>query len=926
VSESPKPTTDDSSGVEAEPEAATPQTETPSWHARPPEEAIEAQGVDPESGLSRRDAEHRLREHGRNRLREREGASVGRLLARQFADVLIAILAVAAAISLAIGEWIDAAAILAILVLNGVLGFVQEWRAERAIAALRRMLAPEARVLREGREQTIPAARIVPGDVVLLETGDRVPADLRLIQAEELRVDESALTGEAVPVDKQIEPVEAEATLDARGSMAWMGTVLTGGRGRGVVVATGTTTEFGRIAEMTHAVERERTPLQRDLASLGRRLGALALALSALVAVGGWLTGKPPLEMLLTGVSLAVAVVPEGLPALVTITLAVGIRAMVRRHALLRRLSAAETLGAASVICTDKTGTLTRNEMTVRRIWLAAGRVSVSGSGYEPEGRFEAGEGESTEPVDPGTRRDLETLLEIGLYCNHARLEQDEDGVWQAIGDPTEAALVVAARKAGLEDPADDPERERPFDADRKRMSVVYHLDDERTSLVKGAPEVILDRSTAILDGDEERALGDEDREAIAKATEELAEEGLRTLALARRRVEEDADDEALESDLTLVGLVGILDPPRPEVAGAIEEARSAGIRVLVITGDAEATALAIAEKIGLSPSRSLTGRDLEEMDDETLREAVREPVLFARTAPEQKLRIVEALQDQGEVVAMTGDGVNDAPALKRADIGIAMGIRGTDVARGAADMVLADDNFASIVAAVREGRRQHDNIRKFVGSLLSSNLGELVAILVHTLMVGGALILLPVQILWMNLVTDGLLAIALGVEPPERDVMWRPPRRPDERILSWRFGAALSAIGLYVGLAILWLFVDAREAGRSLEDARSLAFSGLIALEIVYALNFRGLRAPLVVLGPLGNPWLWLAIAGTIALQLGVLYWPPAAAVLHVSPLPASDLLRLLALAVPLWLVPEIVKTVVWWRSRRGGNEAETS
>ncbi|HHO69218.1 MAG TPA: HAD family hydrolase, partial [Gammaproteobacteria bacterium] len=675
------------------------------WHTQPVSTVAAALRADPARGLDAADAARRLAEQGPNVLQVARRERWYQVLARQFVDVLIAILLIAAAIAFAIGETGDAVTILAIVVLNGLLGFVQEWKAEKAMAALQRMLSPRCTVLRDGSEQVIDASQLVPGDLVLLEIGDRVPADLRLVEAVNLKADESALTGESVSVHKDVEPVAADTPLAGRRCMVWMGTSITNGRGRGLVVATGMDTEFGHIARLTQSVGEETTPLQHKLAVLGRQLGLFSVAISVVVAVTGWLLGKPLLEMFLTGVSLAVAVVPEGLPAVVTITLALGIRAMVRRRALLRRLQAAETLGAATVICTDKTGTLTQNEMTVRRIWLPAGEIQVTGSGYDPAGHFEV----DGNRIDYRRRPDLLALLETGLRCNHARVNRDEDG-WHQVGEPTEAALVVAAYKAWLSPDAEaHTVTEFSFNSLRKRMTVIEHRPEGRVAFVKGAPEVILERSTRILADGVERELSDADRAAFTRAYTAMAGSGLRTLALARRTLPADIrlDEEAVENELTLLGVVGIIDPPRPEVPRAVELARSAGIRPLMITGDAAATALAIARRIGLRVDRAITGRELDTLDDDALKQALAGHVLFARTTPANKLRIVTLLQELGEVVAMTGDGVNDAPALKKADIGIAMGLRGTDVAKGAADMVLTDDNFASIIGAVEEGRRQ---------------------------------------------------------------------------------------------------------------------------------------------------------------------------------------------------------------------------
>jgi len=661
------------------------------------------------------------------------------VLARQFWDVLTLILIVAGLLSLVVGEWVDAATIGTIVVLNALLGFAQEWKAERALAALRQMLRPHCTVIRNGEEQTIATVEVVPGDVVVLAAGHRIPADLRLFQTVELRVDESALTGESDSVSKDAQPVSEGEPLATQACMGWMGTIVTAGRGSGIVVATGNATQFGRISSLTQGIEDETTPLQRKMAVLGRQLGIAAISVSVLVAFTGWLSGKPLEEMFFTGVSLAVAVVPEGLPAVVTLTMALGIRAMVRRRALLRRLEAAETLGAATVICSDKTGTLTQNEMTVRHVWTPDGTIDVTGVGYDPAGHFEL----DGQRLNHDQRDDLLQLLRTAMACNHAVVRKS-DQHWEQIGEPTEAALMVAGLKAWMSKEDSAPVlREFGFTSERKRMSIVVQEGTERWVHAKGAPEIILKHCDRQLKAGQDILLREAGREAALQSAHAFAERGLRTLALARRKlpaemvVDERLAADEVETEWVLLGIVGMLVPPRPEVPHAVATAHAAGIRVLMITGDAPETALAIARSIGLPADRAVTGPKLETLERPDLIQLLYEDVVFARTTPEHKLRIVEALQAQGEIVGMTGDGVNDAPSLKKADIGIAMGGRGTDVARGAADMVLTDDNFSSIVGAIEEGRRQYDNIQKFVRYLLSSNTGEVIAILASILMRG---------------------------------------------------------------------------------------------------------------------------------------------------------------------------------------------
>ncbi|WP_405221324.1 cation-translocating P-type ATPase [Lentisalinibacter sediminis] len=874
-------------------------------------EVAAALDTDPRRGLGHAEAAARLQAAGPNRIREGEGVRWSRIVLRQFTSPLILILVAASAISAAIGHTADAVTIMAIVVLNGILGFAQEWRAERAVRALRRMLSPECRVRRDGVLATVAAESLVPGDLVALESGDRVPADLRLVSAANVDVDESALTGESVSVHKDIGPVAADAEVTDRASMLWMGTTVSNGHAEALVVNTGMRTELGGIARLTSETGDLKSPLQRQLATLGRQLGIASLLVAAAVAGAGVLLGRDATEMLLTGVALAVAVVPEGLPAVVTVTLALGIRAMAREKALLRNLQAAETLGAASFICTDKTGTLTENEMTATRVWLPAGELTVTGAGYEPEGGFLL-EGSA---VDPASRHDLGLLLESSLRCTHAELTR-QDGKWQLAGEPTEGALVVLALKGGLEQrPHPEGTLELSFSSERKRMTVVLPGENGPVAHMKGAPDTLLPLCDRWQVGAETRPLDDDGRREVAEAYEAMAAAGLRVLAVARRRIE-DETGEVVERDMIFLGLVGMVDPPRPEVREALEGCRSAGIGVVVITGDAGPTALAVCRRLGMQPPGTVDGRELAGLDDAALAHRLREGWVFARTSPEHKSRIVGLLQSEGHVVAMTGDGVNDAPALQKADIGVAMGIRGTDVARGAAEMVLADDNFASIVAAVREGRRQFDNICKFVRYLLSSNSGEVVAILGNILL-GGPLILLPVQILWMNLVTDGMVAVALGEESAEGDVMRRPPRASGHRIMDKGSTLLVVLLGGYIGAATLWLFHHyLTHHPQGLAYAQTVAFTGIIVFEKINVLNFRSLREPLSRKRFFSNPWILLALGLAIGLQAAAVYWPPLQEMLHTVAIGWRDWLLILALGAPLFLMVEAAKRL---RARQG-------
>jgi len=877
-----------------------------------PDEVVRALNSDADTGLSGEEARKRAEKEGTNELVRIARTPWYRVFFRQFTDVLILILFAAAAISLAIGEAGDALTILVIIALNGVLGFVQEFKAENAIEALRQMLHPTATVLRDGKEQVIDAKLLVRGDIVLLEIGDKVPADLRLLQSVNLKADESALTGESASVAKNSDPLSEERALSEQSNMAWMGTAVVNGRGRGLVVETGMATQFGKIAGMTQRVKAAPTPLQKKLAVLGRKLGIYSVAISVMVALFGWLLGKDMVEMFLTGVALAVAVVPEGLPAVVTITLALGIKAMAKQKALLRRLQAAETLGAATTICTDKTGTLTQNQMTVKKIWLPDAEVEVTGSGYDPAGHFEVG----GKRIDYRDHAGLMLLLKSALVCSHAKVQKRSAG-WEAIGEPTEAALVVAAYKAWLYDEEEEETvSELSFSSTRKRMSVIVNEKGALTAYVKGAPEVILERSSRLFKEGREVALDEVQKKEVETAYTTMASRGLRTLAVAFRKLGDGASlsEESVEKDLVLLGIVGIIDPPHEEVPEAIRTADEAGLKVIMITGDSPDTARSIAHAIGLKAERAVTSAELADMDDGALAELLQEKVLFARTRPEEKLRIVKMLKSRGEVVAMTGDGVNDAPALKEADVGIAMGKKGTDVAKSAADIVLTDDNFVSIVNAVKEGRREYDNIQKFVQYLLASNSGEVIAIFVNILL-GGPLILIPVQILWMNLVTDGMTAVALGVEPAEKGIMKRPPRGVDEPILD-RYGMIMIALlGGYVGLATLWLFhhylVQDPENGVLL--AQTVAFTGIIILEKMIVLNFRSLREPINAIGFFSNKWLLGAIALTVGLQAGAVYLPFLQEALHTTAMGWEDWGIIVLVALPIFIITEIYKWVRW-------------
>ncbi len=885
-----------------------PQSVQSQWHALSPDEVLRQLDSTIERGLDASVADTRLQQYGLNELAEQGAPGRLTVLGRQFADPLVWILLVAALVSVVSGAYVDAATIGAIVVLNALLGFVQEWKAERAIAALRSMLSLLARVRRDGRDSEINARHLVPGDIVLVEVGDSVPADLRLVESKGLFADESALTGESAAVSKSVAATDLPSDVATRSSMLWMGTVLTGGRGVGVVVATGGRTEFGRIAQLTGSVVDERTPLQLKLATLGRQLGVVAILISVLVSFVGWISGNSPLDMFMTGVSLAVALVPEGLPTVVTVTLALGIRAMVRHNVLLRRLPSIEAIGAATVICSDKTGTLTQNAMTVVQVWGGTGLITVTGTGYDPAGSFQRAGAE----IDVDKEIDLRSLLASGYICNHSDTYLSDDG-WHALGDPTEAALRVAALKANAQVSRGETVEEFGFTPDRKRMSIVERSGSTVVSHCKGAPETVLEQCTSILVEGQKLPLSPALRTEAELAYRGMADNGRRTLAVASRELSASDPNHAwsldeAESELTLLGIVGIEDPPRPEVPGAIRLARQAGIRVIMITGDAPETALAISRRIGLNCQTAVTGRQLEQMDDTQLQLSLREGVLFARSQPEDKLRIISALRKDGEVVAMTGDGVNDAPALKQADIGIAMGKRGTDVAKGAADIILTDDNFASIINGVAEGRRQFGNIQKFVGYLLASNTGEVLAVLLN-IFIGGPLILLPVQILWMNLVTDGLTAVALGVENADPDNMSKPPRKPSAPILDRVSLTMIVLLGAYLGGGALYLFYHLLEAGHDLVVAQTVAFTGLVVMEKLNVFAFRSRRYSIAKVGLFSNRLLIVAVGLTLSFQLCAVYLPLLQGPLHTIAIGWDEWKLILLVAAPVFVVPEFVK-----------------
>ncbi|WP_299732639.1 cation-transporting P-type ATPase [uncultured Tateyamaria sp.] len=844
------------------------------------------------TGLTDADVLAARRVHGWNELPKVKQTGPLRVLLRQFSSFLVLILIIAAAVAVALGERVDALTIGLVVVLNAGLGFVQEWKAETALSALREMLSPQALVLRDGREQIVAARDIVPGDILILTPGTKVAADARVLHAADLSIDESVLTGESVPVSKGVAPEHAEV---------FAGTSVTSGRAEVCVTATGPATEFGKIAHLTGSVGTKTTNLQIKLGHLARQLGIAALLVAAAVAgLGIWL-GRDLTEMVMTGLSLSVAMVPEGLPAVVTITLALGATAMVRQNALARRLQAVETLGAASVICTDKTGTLTENKMTATQVWTLDRQYRVTGTGYDPAGHIEWN-GTRIRAADDAV---LGAVLKTGLYCSHAHLTRTGDG-WQMVGAPTEGALITLGYKGWCDLPQErNLMAELPFSSARKRMSVLYQSAEGPEILTKGAPEQVLEVCTHVMTQTGARPIGETEHQDIEAAYARLAKQGLRVMGFACRPA---PDHQIAEGSMTFLGLVGLIDPPRVEVRDAIAMAHSAGIRVVMITGDSPITADAIARQLALPVTRQLTGADLDGLDAIQLSDVLQADVLFARTKPEQKMRIVSVLQAQGQIVAMTGDGVNDAPALKQADIGVSMGIRGTDVARDASDLVLLDDNFATIVRAIGEGRRQFANVQKFVRYLLSSNAGEVIALVIN-IAIGGPLVFLATQILWMNLVTDGVTAVALGLEKSEPDQMQQPPRHKDTPILGTSGIVTIVLLGTYTGLSSLWIFFHLMDQG--VELARTAAFTAMVVFEKVSVFAFRSLRLTSWRIGWFSNPFLLIALAVTLGAQVAAVYWPPLQLLLHTVPIGGDEWLLIGAFALPILVVPEIAKAL---------------
>lgn len=859
-----------------------------SWYNESVEDVINKLQSDL-NGLSSLEAKKRQAIY-QNRLDTEKTANPLKIFFRQFTDTMVLVLLGASLISSIIGDMVDAVTILAIVLVNAFLGFLQEYRAEKSLNEIKKLASPTARVLRDGEVKTVPASEVVPGDIVLIEAGDRIPADVRLIETFSLEIDEAALTGESVPVEKKVEILEGEVPLAERSNMAFLGTMVTRGRGKAVVVSTGMDTEVGKIATMLKESDEPMTPLQMRLDQLGKVLIVICLFVCALVSFLGISRGEPLLMMFMAGISLAVAAIPEGLPAIVTVVLALGVQRMAKRNAIIRKLPAVETLGCTTVICSDKTGTLTENKMQVKKIGTYLEVLT---------------EGENFDKSKISRNKAWEVLVDIAFYCNNSISEKTDTG-YKVKGDPTEAALLVMAKKAGIKGAALRL-REIPFDSARKKMSVVVNKDGRFLVLVKGALDVLIDSCSKVLHQNRELKLTEKEKRWFYDEQEKWAGEALRVLGFAYKEIGEEEvfklTDEELEEDLVLVGICGLIDPPRPHVRKSVKQCLKAGIVPVMITGDHPLTARAIAYQVGISKTgRVVTGREIDKLSDRGLYKAAVNDRIFARVSPAHKHRIVNVLKNKGEVVAMTGDGVNDAPAVKAADIGISMGITGTDVTKEASDMILADDDFSTIVRAVYEGRAIYDNIRKFIRYLLGCNVGEVLVMFLASLF-AMPLPLMPIQILWVNLVTDGLPAMALGLEPPEPDIMQRKPRPKNESIFARGLGWIIFARGLYIAVITLSVFITglifARLQGiNSLEIPRTMAFTTLVFAQLFYVFECRSERYSPFELGFFRNKFLVLAVLSSVIMQLGAVYWPVMQKVFHTAALDLWQWFLIVALA----------------------------
>ncbi len=864
------------------------------------------------NGLTKNEAEKRLEEFGYNELQKEKKLTALTIFIRQFKNALLLLLIAAGILSLFLGELIESIAIFAILILNAMLGFVQEYKAEKAIEALEKMSAPTARVVRDGKEQKIPAREVVPGDILLLESGDIVSADSRLLEISSLQMDEASLTGESVPSKKVIEPFKLGTSVADQENMAFMGTAVTYGKGKSIVIGTGMKTEFGKIATSLQTTKEVQTPLQIKFAQLAKQIGIVAVILIMLVLVSGILQGTLIFsEMLLFALALTVSTVPNSLPIIVTVGLSMGTKRLAKKNMLIKKLPAAESLGATTVIVSDKTGTITKNQMTITNIFYDGEIIKVSGTGYEPEGNFYI----NNKQVNP---RKLERLLRIGSLCNNAKLVEKKNR-FEIIGDPTEGSLIVLGKKGKLED--ENLHRnfsfieELPFDSDRKRMSVIFKnkVNRKTEAYVKGAPDILLKVCNRIFEKGKIRKLTKKDKEKILKMNDFFAKKALRVLALAYRELTDSKtyNIDCVEKNLIFVGLVGMIDPPRDEVKGAIEQCQEAGIKVMIITGDHAITTQAVAQQIGLFKKGDivLTGDDIEKMSDAEIEKKIGKIRIIARALPIQKLRVVDALQKNGHIVAMTGDGVNDAPALKKADIGIAMGITGTDVAKEVSKATLVDDNFATIVNAISEGRNIYDKMIKSAKYLLSCNAGEITAVFM-AIMLKFPLPLLPLQILLMNLLTDDFPALGLGFESGEEGIMKRPPRNPKDKPISKIMFLSIIIFGLIMGLGTLFMFMQYK--GINLSKAQTVAFTTLVMFQMFAVMSSRSLAPSLKKLNPFSNMWLFGAVCLSLVIQLAVIYWSPLQTIFGTVSLLAVDWFKIIGIASFGFIMMELSKLFI--------------
>ncbi|MFP4401512.1 MAG: calcium-translocating P-type ATPase, SERCA-type [Candidatus Woesearchaeota archaeon] len=888
------------------------KSENNNYYTKSPDETIKSLGSSKE-GLSENEAQKRLNTYGSNEIKKTKNISPMQIFVRQFTSFIVLILIIAMIISLLVGEKLDAIVIAIIVILNGLFGFVQEYKAEKAIEALKKLTALKAKVIRGGKETEIDSREIVPGDIIVLETGNKVPCDARLIDATLFQVNESSLTGESVPTQKSIETLKKDASVTDQANMIFMSTNITNGHAKAIATATGMDSEIGKIAEMVQDEKEELTPLQEKLKRFGKWLGVVTIGVCAFVfGIGvlreyltlGMIDASHISEMFLASVALAVAAIPEGLTAIVTISLALGVRRMVKRNALIRRLPAVETLGCTNFICSDKTGTLTKNEMTVKKIFVNNSIIDVSGEGYSPKGEFR------TKDKKIVSSKDIELILRIGTLCNDSRLNQDKKK-WTVFGDPTEGALIVSARKSGLKKDELDKRFPRideiPFDSDRKCMTTIHNIRNKKIAYVKGAPDMILDKCSKIYTNGSVKKLTTRQKHEIFEINKKMASNALRILGFAYRELPKKykSTSKDIEKDMVFVGLQAMIDPARKEVKDAIEKCRDAGIKTVMITGDHKLTALAIAKELGIfkEGDMALTGDELERLSDKKLKRVVENITIYARVSPEHKARILDTLKKKGHVVAMTGDGVNDAPALKKADIGVSMGITGTDVAKEASDMILTDDHFTSIVNAVEEGRGIYNSIKQFVQYTLSSNLGEILVIFL-AILIGWPLPLIAIQILWVNLLTDGLPGLALGLDPFNKDIMKVPPRKRDENIISKDVVINILIVGIVMGFGTLFLF---HNYGIETIKAKSVAFTTLVFFQLFNVLTYRAKRFKIDIKD---SKYILGSVIISILMQIIVLY-TPLNMVFKTVPLGILDWIKIIAVSSSLYIILEIKKII---------------